>query len=49
MDRMLGLDDMEKRQFLSLPGLELRPLRHPARSLYTDYVIPAPDLHMDKG
>jgi hypothetical protein len=25
-------DDMEKRKFLILPGLELRPLGHPARS-----------------
>jgi hypothetical protein len=31
-----GLDDLEKRKFLTLPGLELRPLGHPARgqSLY---------------
>jgi hypothetical protein len=28
----IGLDDVEKRKFLTLPGLELRPLRHPARS-----------------
>jgi hypothetical protein len=28
----LGLDDMEKRKFLLLPGLELRPLGRPARS-----------------
>jgi hypothetical protein len=27
-----GLDDVEKRKFLSLPRLELRPLRLPARS-----------------
>jgi hypothetical protein len=27
-----GLDDMEKRKFLTLPGLELRPLSRPARS-----------------
>jgi hypothetical protein len=26
------LDNMEKRQFLTLPGLELRPLGRPARS-----------------
>jgi hypothetical protein len=33
-----GLDDLEKRKFLTLPGLELRPLSRPARSyLYTDY------------
>jgi hypothetical protein len=27
-----GLDDLEKRKFLTLPGLELRPLSRPARS-----------------
>jgi hypothetical protein len=27
-----GLDDVEKRKFLNLPGLELRPLIRPARS-----------------
>jgi hypothetical protein len=27
----VGLDDLEKRQFLTLPGLELRPLGHLAR------------------
>jgi hypothetical protein len=27
-----GLDDMEKRKFLTLPGLELRPLGRPSRS-----------------
>jgi hypothetical protein len=27
-----GLDDVEKRKFLILPGLELRPLGLPARS-----------------
>jgi hypothetical protein len=27
-----GLDDLEKRTFLTLPGLELRPLGRPARS-----------------
>jgi hypothetical protein len=26
------LDDLEKRKFLTLPGLELRPLGRPARS-----------------
>jgi hypothetical protein len=31
-----GLDDVEKRKFLNLPGLELRPLGRPTRrqSLY---------------
>jgi hypothetical protein len=27
-----GLDDVEKRKFLTLPGLELRQLGRPARS-----------------
>jgi hypothetical protein len=27
-----GLDDVEKREFLTLPGLELRPVCRPARS-----------------
>jgi hypothetical protein len=27
-----GLDDLKKRKFLTLPGLELRPLGRPARS-----------------
>jgi hypothetical protein len=29
-----GLDDPEKRKFLTLPGLELRPLSHLARSMW---------------
>jgi hypothetical protein len=32
VDPRAGLDDTEKRQFLSLPGLELRLLGRPARS-----------------
>jgi hypothetical protein len=33
-----GLDGVEKRKFLTVPGLEIRPLSRPARSqsLYTD-------------
>jgi hypothetical protein len=36
VDPTAGLGDVEKRKFLSLPGLELRPLGRPARgqSLY---------------
>jgi hypothetical protein len=36
MSRKAGLDDVEKRNFMNLPGLELRPLGRPARrqSLY---------------
>jgi hypothetical protein len=32
VDPRAGLDDLENRKFLTLPGLELRPLSHPARS-----------------
>jgi hypothetical protein len=38
------LDDVQKKKFLTLPGLELRPLGRPARSqsLYRLSYIPAP-------
>jgi hypothetical protein len=36
----VGLDDVEKKKFFTLPGLELQPVA----SRYTDYAIPAPDL-----
>jgi hypothetical protein len=32
VDPRPGLDDVEKRNFLTLPALELRPLSRPARS-----------------
>jgi hypothetical protein len=32
VDPRAGLDDVEKRTFLTLPGLELLPLGRPARS-----------------
>jgi hypothetical protein len=32
VDPRAGLDDLEKREFFTLPGLELRPLGHLARS-----------------
>jgi hypothetical protein len=35
VDSKAGLDDVEKRKFLILPGLELRPLRPQARSRLT--------------
>jgi hypothetical protein len=45
VDPRAGLDDLEKRKFLTLPWLELRPLRCPAvASRYTDYATPAPDI-----
>jgi hypothetical protein len=39
VDPRAGLDDVEKRKFLTLPGLELRPLGHAAcsQSLYRLY------------
>jgi hypothetical protein len=40
VDPRAGLDDMEKRKFLTLPGLEPRVLYRPARS-QSDYAIPA--------
>jgi hypothetical protein len=33
MDLIAGLDDLEKRKFLTLLGLEFRPLGRPARRL----------------
>jgi hypothetical protein len=33
VDPRSGLDDVEKRKFLTLPGLELRPHGLPARSI----------------
>jgi hypothetical protein len=32
VDPRTGVDDVEKRKFLTPPGLELRPLGRPARS-----------------
>jgi hypothetical protein len=32
LDPRAGLDGVEMRQFLTVPGLEIRPLGHPARS-----------------
>jgi hypothetical protein len=32
MGPRVGLDDVKKKKFLTLPGLELRPLGLPARS-----------------
>jgi hypothetical protein len=42
VDPRAGLDDVEKRKFLTLPGLELRPsVFQPVATRYTDYAIPA--------
>jgi hypothetical protein len=43
MDPRAGLDDMEKRKFLTIPGLELRPLGRPSRS-QSLYRLSYPDL-----
>jgi hypothetical protein len=32
VDPRVGMDDLEKRKFLTISGLKLRPLRRPARS-----------------
>jgi hypothetical protein len=41
-----GLDDVEKRKFLTLPGLELRPaVAQSVASRYTDCAIPPPSKH----
>jgi hypothetical protein len=43
VDPRVGLDDMEKWKFFTLPGLELPPLLdvQPIAIRYTDWVIPA--------
>jgi hypothetical protein len=44
VDLRAGLDDLEKRKFLTPPGLELRLLSRPSvASRYSDYAIPAPN------
>jgi hypothetical protein len=40
-----GLEDAEKRKFLTLSGLELWPLGRPA-SPYTEYAISAPAVYI---
>jgi hypothetical protein len=43
VDPRAGVDDIEKRKFLTLPGLKLRPsVVQPVPSRYTDYAIPVP-------
>jgi hypothetical protein len=40
-DPRAGLDDVEKRKFLTLPGLD-PSVDQPLASRYIDYAIPAP-------
>jgi hypothetical protein len=41
VDLKAGLDDVEKRKFFTLPGLELRPsIVQPVASRFTDCAIP---------
>jgi hypothetical protein len=44
VDPGAGLDYLDKKQYLTLPGLEFRPLGRPARSQsrYSNCAIPAP-------
>jgi hypothetical protein len=39
VDLRAGLDDLEKRKFLILPGLELRPLGPPISSLTVTLIV----------
>jgi hypothetical protein len=44
VDPRAGLDDVEKRKFLALPGLELRPFGRPARIQSLLYRLRSTDL-----
>jgi hypothetical protein len=46
VDLRAGLDDVEKRKFLTLPGLERdHSVAQPVASSYTGYAVPAPFLY----
>jgi hypothetical protein len=46
VDPTAGLDDVEKRKFLTLPGLNSDPsVVQPIASRYTNYAIPVPNFH----
>jgi hypothetical protein len=48
MDPRAGLDDVEKRKFLALPGLNSHPsVVQPVASRYTDCATPAPNTHLN--
>jgi hypothetical protein len=40
----VGLDDVKKRKFLTIPGFEPRRLVQPVASRYIDCAIPAPSI-----
>jgi hypothetical protein len=42
MEPRAGLDDLDKRKFLIITGLELRAVVQPVASRCTDYATPAP-------
>jgi hypothetical protein len=46
VDPRVGLDEIEKLKFFTLPGLELRPLGgQSVVSCYIDYALPTPYYH----
>jgi hypothetical protein len=50
VDPRAGLDDVEKKKFLTVSELELRPLGRPGRSYrYTDYAILAHTFNFISG
>jgi hypothetical protein len=46
VDLRAGLDDLEKRKYLTLPGLELRPLGRPAHSFFFRLLV-GDGVHME--
>jgi hypothetical protein len=49
VDPRAGVDNLEKRKFLTLPGLELDPsVVQPVASRYTDCTIPAREHYLEE-